>query len=366
MYQQHKCCYSSQQRWCSFAGRILLLLFVCILDLTDGMYQYHHPSQWPSADVTAKPTPRPPPPEPYFVTSMSKNATIRQGDPAFLSCKVANLGAYTVSWIRARDLHILTVDRYTYTADQRFQSLHNNETGEWTLHIKWTERKDTGIYECQVSTLPVKSLALYLIVLDESELVRRQDDILYDLPVPAGLPEQQQQHRAGFSSSSSGQGNQANGDIYNRMYADRDYLYLAATTQILEGTMVYGYKGEDLNLTCMVNHNYERRPSHVVWYHQNDIVAYESLRKRDKSPLNSITSYHLIRNVDFDDAGNYTCAPDLYTSASTIVHILDGDEMQSAKSNSVRAFGEKLTTMMALWTTIFALCILYCHPDNAR
>lgn len=134
-------------------------------DLTDGMY-HHLPSQWPTpADVTPKPTAPRPPPEPYFVPTASKNATIRQGDPAFLSCQVENLGAYTVSWIRVRDLHILTVDRYTYTADQRFQSLHNNETGEWTLNIKWTERKDTGIYECQVSTLPVKSLALYLIVL---------------------------------------------------------------------------------------------------------------------------------------------------------------------------------------------------------
>lgn len=372
---QHKCCYSSQLRRCSFAGRILLLLFVCILDLTDGMYHHplHHPNQWPSsADVTAKPAAPPrPPPEPYFVPSVSKNVTVRQGDPAFLSCKVENLGAYTVSWIRVRDLHILTVDRYTYTADQRFQSLHSNETAEWTLNIKWTERKDTGIYECQVSTLPVKSLALYLIVLDESELVRRQDDILYDLPVPpVDLPEyqqhqQQQLNRAGFSNS--GQSNPANGDIYNRMYADRDYLYLAATTQILEGTMVYGYKGEDLNLTCMVNHNYDRRPNHVIWYHQNDIVAYESLRKRDKSPLNSITSYHLIRNVDFDDAGNYTCAPDLYSSASTIVHILDGDEMQSASGSAANALG---MTVVLLWTTttttLLGLCILYCHPDNAR
>lgn len=116
--------------------------------------------------------------------------------------------------------------------------------------------------------------------------MRRQDDILYDLPVP--VPEQQS-NRVSFSSSSNSN-SQANGDIYNRMYADRglfgiikmkmefklfqslpDYLYLAATTQILEGTMVYGYKGEDLNLTCMVNHNYDRRPNHVIWYHQNDV-----------------------------------------------------------------------------------------------
>lgn len=359
---QNKCCHLSQlASRCSFIGNLLLLvLFGCIPDFADGMYYGHyqqqqqqHPNQWSPTATTE-------PPQPHFVTSVSRNATVRQGDPAFLSCKVENLGTYTVSWIRLSDLHILTVDRYTYTADQRFQSLYSNETDEWSLHIKWTERKDTGIYECQVSTLPVKSLALYLIVLDESELVRRQDDILYDLPVPAGLPEPKR------SSMTN------NGDIYNRMYADRDYMYLSATTQILEGTMVYGYKGEDLNLTCIVNHNYDRRPNHVIWYHQNDIVAYESLRKRDKSPLNSITSYHLIRNVDFDDAGNYTCAPELYGSASAIVHILDGDEMQSAMGGSNRASawrsqsGSTSALLGALVAASFCLCIFYYHPDNAR
>ncbi|XP_058462329.1 zwei Ig domain protein zig-8-like [Malaya genurostris] len=346
---------------CCSTGRILLLLVLITLDSTDGLYS---PNRWPTEP---KPKPTQPSAEPYFVTSVSKNATVRQGDPAFLSCKVENLGAYTVSWIRHSDLHILTVNRYTYTADQRFQSLHTNDTDEWILNIKWTERKDTGIYECQISTLPVKSLPLYLIVLDDSDLVRRQDDILYDLPVPVGMPEPKRslfnEDEYGVSSNSN-----SNGDIYNRMYSDRDYLFLAATTQILEGTMVYAYKGDNLNLTCIVNHNYDRRPSHVIWYHQNDIVSYESLRKRDKSPPNSITSQHLIRNVDYDDAGNYTCAPELYGSASTIVYILDGDETQEG------AFSPASTVHRNFWirvravtlSVVLSLCILYHHPDNAR
>lgn len=50
-----------------------------------------------------------------------------------------------------------------------------------------------------------------------------------------------------------------------------DYHFLTTTTQILEGTIVYGYKGQNVNLTCIVNHNYDRRPSHIVWYHQKDV-----------------------------------------------------------------------------------------------
>lgn len=62
-----------------------------------------------------------------------------------------------VSWIRHRDIHILTVGAYTYTSDQRFQANHHTETDEWTLQIKWAQKRDAGIYECQISTQPVRS-----------------------------------------------------------------------------------------------------------------------------------------------------------------------------------------------------------------
>lgn len=67
-----------------------------------------------------------------------------------------------VSWIRQRDLHILTVGILTYTNDQRFQSLHSDGTDEWTLKISSPQIRDSGIYECQVSTEPKISLAYRL------------------------------------------------------------------------------------------------------------------------------------------------------------------------------------------------------------
>ncbi|XP_062550417.1 zwei Ig domain protein zig-8-like [Armigeres subalbatus] len=341
--------------------RILLLFFILIFDLVNGMYYSNHQR---TEALSSRPSP-PQPPDPHIVTSMSKNATVRRGDPAFLSCVVENLGKYTVSWISQSDLRILTIDRVTYTADERFQSLHSADTNEWILHIKWTERKDTGIYECQISTMPVRSLALYLIVLNDSDLVRRQDDILYDIPVPTSLPSLSEAKRNNSSGNSYN-----SGDIYNRMYSDRDYIYLTATTQIVEGTMIYAYKGENLNLTCIINHNYDRRPNHVIWYHQNDIVSYDSLRKRDKTHLNSITSYHVIRNVDFDDSGNYTCAPELYGAASTIVQILDDDEARGVIAGNLAGAGNgylsRVTPLVAILASMLSLCIFYCHPDKAR
>uniref|UniRef100_A0A182PFY7 Ig-like domain-containing protein n=1 Tax=Anopheles epiroticus TaxID=199890 RepID=A0A182PFY7_9DIPT len=286
--------------------------------------------------------------EPQFDLSVSRNVTVREGETAFLTCRVENLAKYSISWVRHHDLHILAINADTFTSDDRVQALYNDQTAEWTLKIRRTRRKDTGIYECQISTMPVKSLQLYLIVVDESQLVRRQDDIMYDIPPSSG---EQLEGKAG-------------GDAYNRMYADRvnDYLFLTTTTQILEGTIVYGYKGQNVNLTCIVNHNYDRRPSHIVWYHQKDIVAYESLRKRGRSSLNSITSYHLIRNAEFDDAGNYTCAPELYPSASTIVHILDGEEAQELSSSNKGPWISTLTKL--LYGTLVPLSILYNHRDR--
>ncbi|CAG9828272.1 unnamed protein product [Diabrotica balteata] len=55
-----------------------------------------------------------------------------------------------VSWIRHRDIHILTVASYTYTSDQRFQANHHPETDDWTLQIKWAQKRDAGTYECEM------------------------------------------------------------------------------------------------------------------------------------------------------------------------------------------------------------------------
>lgn len=66
------------------------------------------------------------------------------GKSAYLSCRVRNLGNKTVSWIRHRDVHILTVGTYTYTSDQRFQATHHKESDEWTLSIKWAQKRDSG------------------------------------------------------------------------------------------------------------------------------------------------------------------------------------------------------------------------------
>lgn len=62
-------------------------------------------------------------------------------------------------------MHILTVGILTYTNDQRFQSLHADSSDEWTLRITSPQPRDSGVYECQVSTEPKISLAFRLSII---------------------------------------------------------------------------------------------------------------------------------------------------------------------------------------------------------
>lgn len=69
---------------------------------------------------------------------------------------------FQVSWVRHRDIHLLTVGRYTYTSDQRFRALHQPHTEDWILQIKYPQHRDSGIYECQISTTPHLSHFIHL------------------------------------------------------------------------------------------------------------------------------------------------------------------------------------------------------------
>lgn len=70
-----------------------------------------------------------------------------------------------VSWVRHRDVHLLTVGRYTYTSDQRFRAIHQPHSEDWTLQIKYPQHRDSGVYECQVSSTPHLSHFIHLTVI---------------------------------------------------------------------------------------------------------------------------------------------------------------------------------------------------------
>ncbi|XP_039276400.1 zwei Ig domain protein zig-8 isoform X2 [Nilaparvata lugens] len=201
---------------------------------------------------------------PYFDTSASKNVTALVGKTAYLNCRVRNLGNRTVSWVRHRDIHLLTTARYTYTSDQRFQSIHSPQTEDWTLQIRYPQRRDSGVYECQVSTTPPIGTSMYLSVVE---------------PV----------------------------------------------TTILGGPEMYINKGSTMNLTCVVQHSPEPPPS-VYWTHNSEEINYDSPRGgvsviTEKGDMT--TSYLLIQRAQAADSGKYTCNPSNANSKTVVVHVLN-------------------------------------------
>ncbi|KAK9892144.1 hypothetical protein WA026_018343, partial [Henosepilachna vigintioctopunctata] len=83
------------------------------------------------------------------------NITVQLGATAFLHCHVRSTndrtlaGSEQVSWVRRRDWHILSSGVFTYTNDERFQILHAEGSDDWTLQIKYVQKRDNGTYECQ-------------------------------------------------------------------------------------------------------------------------------------------------------------------------------------------------------------------------
>ncbi|KAL7733444.1 hypothetical protein ACLKA6_004925 [Drosophila palustris] len=202
--------------------------------------------------------------EPYFDPSTPRNVTALMGKSAYLSCRVRNLANKTVSWIRHRDIHILTVGAYTYTSDQRFQATHHQDTDDWTLQIKWAQKRDAGMYECQISTQPVRSYFVRLNVV-----------------VP--------------------------------------------TATILGGPDLHVDKGSTINLTCTVKFSPEP-PAYIFWYHHEEVINYDSSRGgvsviTEKGDVT--TSFLLIQNADLADSGKYSCAPSNADVASVRVHVLN-------------------------------------------
>lgn len=243
--------------------------------------------------------------EPYFDVTMPRNITSLVGKSAYLGCRVKHLGNKTVAWIRHRDLHILTVGTYTYTTDQRFQTSYHRDIDEWTLQIKWAQKRDAGVYECQLSTQPVRSFSVNL-----------------NIVVP--------------------------------------------TATILGGPDLYVDKGSTINLTCAIKFSPEP-PTHIFWYHQDKVISEDSERGGITfitSKSDDPKSILLIDDADLPDSGKYSCYPSNTEIASIRVHVLQGERPEAMQTNAATPTIQKtskLTFGIAQITLFLHLILLLCE-----
>ncbi|XP_066969433.1 uncharacterized protein [Macrobrachium rosenbergii] len=243
-----------------------------------------------------------------------QNITALVGDSAFLPCTVAHLGDRSVTWMRQRDLHILTAGVYTYSADERFRVLHPENSDDWTLHIKYATLRDSGIYECQVNSDPKISRKVTLTVKD-SQL---------DDPVPYGM---------------------ATTDI-----RFPDYIFdnnekqtkksrkkkLKAPEVAIEGPQErHIQRGSVLAITCVVRHPPHSAPGQVLWFHGTENIDYDSPRggvsiQTEKSNRKTVSKLMLATVTD-NDNGEYSCSPTDLPPAVVAVHVQSGQLQQPVK-----------------------------------
>ncbi|XP_066906093.1 Ig-like and fibronectin type-III domain-containing protein 1 [Halyomorpha halys] len=81
---------------------------------------------------------------------------IYEDDDALITCVVRSIGQNTVVWKRKEGdrWKVLTAGQERVTIDQRFQVLHDQGGDVWVLAVKEVNRNDSGLYSCEVNSVP--------------------------------------------------------------------------------------------------------------------------------------------------------------------------------------------------------------------
>ncbi|XP_037035058.1 zwei Ig domain protein zig-8 isoform X1 [Bradysia coprophila] len=205
---------------------------------------------------------------------MAHNTTVQLGGTAFLVCKVAGVDRVGVnwnqiSWIRRRDWHILSSGAQMYTNDERFAILHTPGSNTWTLQIKFVQRRDHGMYECQVSTSTgiISHFVNLQVVVPEAFIL-------------------------------------GSGELHVDM-------------------------GSTINLVCIIEKS-PTPPQYVYWQKNDRMINYDDSRRDisiDTTPGPRTQSRLIIREPQISDSGNYTCSASNTEPASIYVFVSKGDNM---------------------------------------
>ncbi|XP_063591889.1 uncharacterized protein LOC134768977 [Penaeus indicus] len=169
----------------------------------------------------------PPPPRDtnaYFMTDNNTVVTVQVGMTADLRCQVFDVAEHeTVSWIRRRDHHLITVGAATYSNDERFQVTFSENSQDWTLHVRYAQPRDAGVYECQLSAHP-----------------------------PIG--------------------------VYTTLNV------IEAKAEIEGESEIYVQTGSSVQLTCKLK-DFTEPPTYVFWFHAEHMVNYDSNKRCNRNPV---------------------------------------------------------------------------------
>ncbi|KAI9555748.1 hypothetical protein GHT06_018263 [Daphnia sinensis] len=235
---------------------------------------------------------------------MPTEVRVAAGTTAYLSCRPRSLRNKTwsvqVSWVRHRDLHILSVGRSVYTKDGRFSVYHQRHTGEWTLQLRSVQLKDSGLYECQIGTQPTRSYFVHLQVVEP-------------------------------------------------------------TTSIFGGPDMHVHEGSPVNLSCLVSQAVGQ-PEFFFWYHNGQVMEFggDRIEKRQYFADTDVTvSSLLIKAAHVSDSGNYTCQPAHCPPVSAKVYILKGEQPAAMQ----RSGSSLMMNAAGYWWRLSVVALAMCYSS---
>ena len=121
----------------------------------------------------------PGPTSPFFRPPLEDLVKAQVDGVAYLSCEVFNRNNLSVSWMRTKDSHIISVDSETFISDNRFSVLQKKEKlfDRISLIINRVVMGDAGLYDCQVSAQSKISKIVELVVMQPIVNIQGDSDI---------------------------------------------------------------------------------------------------------------------------------------------------------------------------------------------
>ncbi|XP_064080059.1 hemicentin-1-like isoform X2 [Macrobrachium nipponense] len=261
--------------------------------------------------------------------STEESVSVKEGETARLPCQVFHLKDRKVTWLRRRDLHILTTGHHTYSADERFQVVHEEGSDLWTLVVQYAQLRDAGIYECQVNSDPKISRPVTLNVYGASQPISVSKTKVFVANNTASTKD---------------------GDLRVQIKGPRE---------------IFMEEGSSLTLTCLVTSLYG--PSTLIyWYHDTQLMDYNSPRGGIKMqmdrPRGETTSRLTVKDVKVDDSGMYSCVPSGSHPATVRVHIHEGENKAAVQQGGL---GESSSSSRAVPVPVLPPILrLYFGPDS--
>jgi len=313
--------------------------------------------------------------QPKFL-KINRNISVTLGETAYLPCRVKNLDVYTVSWIRASDVKVLSVGHLAFSSDTRIGVVQVDRpllsATDWNLSIVNSSLADDGMYECQVNTEPKINYKVFLTVQDPSNILQKDSPHHYDIQVSKKGDDYEKTHsivkkhhiskieKEGFSMYLHDNGcicpkpEIVTRDKTVNTKADID-TETETEIQIKGGYIHYLRSGENLSLECTVNGHVESTES-LHWTRGKHVM---SPRHRMGVSLNIIRDLEFskidlfISNVSLSDTGNYTCYNKHQSSTALVV--------VTGSGYSYPQFFSKGSNMVVLNFNMTILLVFLCH-----